>query len=68
MKHFKIALTIALCLMAISAWSQLLDKGVSKELAEQRKAIISNVSYDLTFNIPAEQKAKVTGKAIISFD
>jgi len=44
-----------------------LDKGVTKELAEQRKANISDVTYDLTFNIPAEQKSKVTGKVIISF-
>ena len=68
MKHIKILLTVALCLMAVSAWSQLLDKGVSKELAEQRKATISDVTYDLTFNIPAEQKSKVTGKAVINFN
>ena len=68
MKHTKLLLTVALCLMAVCAWSQVLDKGVSKELAEQRKANISDVTYDLTFDIPAEQKAKVTGKAIISFN
>ena len=67
-KHLKLDLILVLCLMAASAWSQLLDKGVSKELAEQRKAIISDVTYDLTFDIPAEQKSKVTGKAIISFN
>ena len=67
-KHLKLDLILVLCLMAASAWSQLLDKGVSKELAEQRKATISDVTYDLTFDIPAEQKSKVTGKAIISFN
>ena len=68
MKHLKMLLTVALCLMAVSAWPQLLDKGVSKELAEQRKANISDVTYDLTFNIPADLKAKVTGKAVINFN
>ena len=67
-KHLKIVLILALCPMTVSAWSQLLDKGVSKELAEQRKATISDVTYDLTFNIPAEQKSKVTGKAVINFN
>jgi len=67
MKHIKLLLTVALCLLAVCAWSQVLDKGVTKELAEQRKANISDVTYDLTFNIPAEQKSKVTGKVIISF-
>ena len=68
MKYIKLLLTVALCFMTVCVWSQVLDKGVSKELAEQRKANISNVTYDLTFNIPAEQKTKVTGKAIISFN
>lgn len=67
-KHLKIVLILALCPMTVSAWSQLLDKGVSKELAEQRKATISDVTYDLTFNIPEEQKSKVTGLAVINFN
>ena len=68
MNKFKLLIAMAICLLATGAWSQQVEKGVSKELAEQRKALISNVSYDLTFNIPEEQKADVTGKAVISFN
>jgi aminopeptidase N len=46
----------------------MLSKGVSKELADHRKVNISNVVYDLTFNIPSNLSHKVTGTAIISFD
>ena len=68
MKSTKLILLTLLCLMVLGASSQSLEKGVSKELAEQRKANISNVRYDLTFNIPTEQKGKVTGKAVITFN
>lgn len=46
---------------------QAYEKGVSKELAEYRMQNISNVSYDLTFNIPANINQKVSGTAIIEF-
>jgi len=46
----------------------MLSEGVSKELADDRKAYISNVLYDLTFNIPSSMDQKVTGKNIITFD
>ena len=68
MKNYKLFLTTMLCLMALSLSAQQLTKGVSKELAEQRKANISNVNYDLTFNVPADVKTPVTGKAVITFD
>lgn len=44
-----------------------LQKGVSKELAERRKANISQIHYKYTFNIPSNQKSNVTGTAIITF-
>ena len=52
----------------IRTHAQMLSKGVSKELADHRKVNISNVVYDLTFNIPSNLSHKVTGTAIISFD
>lgn len=45
----------------------LIEKGVSKELAEHRKAHISKVVYDLSFDIPAAAHEPVSGKAVISF-
>ena len=40
--------------------------GVSHELAISRAANISDVSYDLSFNIPSSKKTAVTGRADIS--
>lgn len=68
MKNIKLLLVSLLSIVALGANAQVLSKGVSKELADQRKANISNVIYDLTFNIPANLKDKVTGKNIITFD
>ena len=68
MKNIKNLLIAVLSLVALSVHAQLLSKGVTKELADQRKANISNVIYDLTFNIPANPQEKVTGKNIITFD
>ena len=63
MKINRLLLSFLLCLTVVILHAQSLEKGVSKELAEQRKATISNVAYDLTFNIPASPREKVTGKA-----
>ena len=68
MKNCRLFLILTLCLMVLGISAQIPEKGVSKELAQQRKANISNVSYDLTFNIPADAKTPVTGKAVIAFD
>lgn len=59
---------LAMCLSTQSVKAQMLTKGVSKELAEHRKANISQVVYDLTFNIPSKPYESVKGKAIISFN
>ena len=65
MKCYRFFLTFTLCLFVFGLSAQIPEKGVSKELAQQRTANISNVVYELTFNIPAEAKTPVTGKAII---
>ena len=68
MKHTRLLLISLLGMMVLSAHAQMLSRGVTKELAEHRKANISNVIYDLTFNIPADQNQKVTGCVVICFD
>ena len=68
MKKYRFLLLSALCLVALGICSQTPKKGVSQELAAQRKADISNVRYDLTFNIPSGAKDKVTGMAVVSFN
>lgn len=57
-----------LSMVVLNTHAQMLAKGVSKELADHRKANISNVVYDLTFNIPSDPNQRVTGKAVIRFD
>ena len=68
MKKVMIFFLLAMCLSTQSVKAQMLVKGVSKELAEHRKANISQVVYDLTFNIPSKPYESVKGKAIISFN
>ena len=68
MKKYRFLLLSALCLVTLCISSQTPKKGVSEELAAQRKANISNVRYDLTFNIPASQREKVSGMAVVSFN
>lgn len=68
MKNIKILVVAALSMIVLGTHAQLLAKGVSKELADHRKANISNVVYDLSFNIPADLSKRVTGKAFISFE
>jgi len=43
------------------------EKGVSKRLNDYRKQTISAIGYQLSFNIPAEKAAPVTGKETLSF-
>ena len=68
MKHIRILLITLLGMMVLSTHAQILSRGVTKELVDHRKANISNVIYDLTFNIPADMNQKVTGSAVICFD
>ena len=68
MKNVRILLILTLCLAMINMKAQMLAKGVSKELADQRKANISNIVYELSFDIPANPYEPVRGKAVITFD
>lgn len=42
------------------------EPGISIELAEYRKATISDINYNLTFNIPGEQDQPIKGSEIIT--
>ena len=68
MKNIMLLLVLALCLTTQTTSAQMLSKGVSKELADHRKANISKIVYDLSFDIPANPREPVTGKAVISFN
>ena len=45
MKHIRLLLISLLGMMVLSANAQILSRGVTKELAQHRKANISNVIY-----------------------
>ena len=46
------------------------DPGVALELAEARKAAISNINYDLTFHVPDRQSEiqDINGVQSLTFD
>ena len=48
--------------------TQVLEPGVSHELAKIRKKSISNLKYKLSFSIPERQTAAITGAVVVEFD
>lgn len=44
-----------------------IEKGVSQSLAEERKKILSDLHYQLHFNIPPERSDSITGEEFLSF-
>ncbi len=48
--------------------TQVIEPGVSHELAKNRKKNISNVNYKLSFSVPERQTAAITGVILIKFD
>ncbi|MTI39451.1 M1 family metallopeptidase [Fulvivirga lutimaris] len=48
--------------------NHLLDPGISKELAEFRKANVQNVIYNLDFNIPEDQSQQISANLELKFD
>ena len=68
MKNIRLLLFAVLSAMIGILNAQPLTTGVSKELADYRKSTLSNIIYNLTFNIPSGQKSQVRGKAVISFE
>lgn len=52
---------------ACNTHSPALTPGVSLELAQQRKATVSRLSYVLSLDIPGEKEAAIVGSELISF-
>ena len=68
MKKICYIVAILLGLTCQSLNAQSYEPGVSKELAEQRVQNISDVHYDLTFDIPDNLQVLVGGNAVINFN
>ena len=67
-RHLKFVIFIIAALAAglVSCGSEKTEKGVSLELAQQRKKQISNLRYELHFDIPASDT--ITGSETVRFD
>jgi aminopeptidase N len=61
-------LIIAILLASCGEKNKEIEKGVSKELARERKAVIGGVSYDLYFSIPGTKDEPVEAESRISFE
>ena len=70
MKLRNIHLSLASLLLIFATCCTTLEapsSGISKELATQRQATISNVEYDLDFRIPHSRNERVTGELTLRF-
>ena len=66
MFRLKIISLMALCCIAVQALAQV-ENGVSRQLAEQRARDISDVCYQLNFQIPASASEAVTVDETLTF-
>lgn len=71
MRRLVIVISTLLPLLASScsgSGSSLLDEGVSRELAVQRKSDFSNVEYNLHFSVPEDKDRSIMGTLEVGFD
>ncbi|MEP6747844.1 MAG: M1 family aminopeptidase [Bacteroidota bacterium] len=66
--YIKILRLLLLFFSAADLRAQPVEKGVSYALALQRHALITRLSYQLAFDIPAEKTAKIIASATILFN
>ena len=55
------------CIVAVSCGEKTPREGVSLQLANQRKAFISNIEYNLYFRIPENRQESLRGRVDIGF-
>ncbi len=68
-KDFKAFIIIfVICINAFRCNAQLIEAGVSEELAKSRKEILSNISYTLHLNIPENKELPIPAAESISFN
>ena len=64
-------LTVLLLSSAVVAQSTLIEglrPGVTQRLAEHRKTVLSRLSYDLSFDLPASPDQRIPASAVIEFE
>ena len=71
-KRSIILVTLALTLMAASCqkWkiARITEPGISNELADLRKTTITNLNYDMRFEISENADEDISSEILISFD
>ncbi len=69
MKNYQfIFLLIITVLMSCQQENKMqINRGVSWELAKKRKSILSDIKYDLSFNIPEHKNEELSGKLLLNF-
>jgi aminopeptidase N len=65
MRNLRFIFFFLLSFLSIPTWAEV--PGVSHTLAKERAACVSQLSYELSFNIPEALDQKVTGRATLSF-
>ena len=68
MKYLIYTFTLALLLAACAPAKLPVEKGVTEELARERKSVVSNIIYDLSFSIPAGLTEPVQGATTIQLE
>ena len=64
-------LTVLFLLGAVvgqSTLAETLKPGVTQQLAEHRKSVLSRLSYDLSFDLPASRSQSIAASSVIEFD
>lgn len=59
---------LILCALVNGAAGQDIEKGVSKQLAMQRKLVLSHVNYALELDIPKERHKEITALETVTFN
>ena len=70
MKHFPFVFPCLILLLALTACTKVspVESGVSRNLARDRVARISDLRYDLAFSIPASQEEPCSGEVTLRFN
>jgi aminopeptidase N len=64
---FLLLLIFSSCSARKTIQDPVLDNGVDRSLAQYRKAVLSDIIYQLDFNIPEQKSAPVTAHEILTF-
>ncbi|MBV5348792.1 hypothetical protein JZU61_03945, partial [bacterium] len=68
MKYISMILLAVILLISCIKPKLPITTGVSQELAQYRKSVISDITYDLSFQIPAQKDEKIDGTVGIRFN